>query len=532
MRFRFPKAETAMFLASFAYLCIGAHIGMVYLDDGAWVFAAKRILQGDVPYRDFMTIITPAYYYLLALLFKFLGPYLIIERAVSCVFLTLLSCLVYLFVQKLTDSRAWAMIGLAISAVYLGNYSHYPGSAPAALFFGLWGVYCFFGFMNNKSPQYLFCSGLAVAASFLFRQDIGVYIFLVLASGIFWISSKNFYRYLMGFAIIVIPAAAYFLVKVPLGDLWYDFVEYPLKIYPSVARLPYPVNFSSRFGLFASQSLFDFLWQVSAMMPYILPPLIYVGFFIRVFLNPTRACAMPQRLGITLLIFLGLLFLNQARLRADDWHILATLLPAVILFVIFIRRLWSHPFHRGVARPFVCFLVLLISFKPGVTKIAILIEPNFVACGLPTAKGISFMKEAVGTENNPQEFLNYQKAIQFVVKNVPKSEPIFVSSIRHDRICSADPLFYFLADRPSATKFHEMHRGYVTQESVQRQIVRELESSKTQYIVRRQILDAICSEPNASSQPMGAHYLDRYIQQNFSLVQQYGYEFVLKRNTG
>ncbi|MCZ6877710.1 MAG: hypothetical protein O7G29_06180, partial [Acidobacteria bacterium] len=49
-------------------------------DEGIVVYAAERILKGEIPYRDFWGIYPPGQFYTLALAFNFFGTSLMVER--------------------------------------------------------------------------------------------------------------------------------------------------------------------------------------------------------------------------------------------------------------------------------------------------------------------------------------------------------------------------------------------------------------------------------------------------------------------
>ena len=141
------------------------------------------------------------------------------------------------------------------------------------------------------------------------------------------------------------------------------------------------------------------------------------------------------------------------------------------------------------------------------------------------------MKETLGDDAHPGPLFNYQKAVDYIQKAVPENEPIFVASARDDRICSADPLFYFLSDRPPATKYYEFYRGHATQDEIQKSVVEDLEKNKVHYILKRQTLDQVCSEPNLSSKTDGSKRLDQYIQAYYEPVKEFGQEQILKRKS-
>ena len=59
--------------------------GLDTLDEGFEYQLAARILQGEVPYRDFFTVTTPLAFYIQALLIALVGPGLIVGRIATAI---------------------------------------------------------------------------------------------------------------------------------------------------------------------------------------------------------------------------------------------------------------------------------------------------------------------------------------------------------------------------------------------------------------------------------------------------------------
>src|SRR4051812_4396531 len=74
---------------------LGFHLGLNRIDEGFSAYGAQRILNGEIPYKDFWTIYLPAHYYFLALVFKIFGTTLWVERVWSILGQFLMSVMVY-----------------------------------------------------------------------------------------------------------------------------------------------------------------------------------------------------------------------------------------------------------------------------------------------------------------------------------------------------------------------------------------------------------------------------------------------------
>jgi hypothetical protein len=95
----------------------------------------------------------------------------------------------------------------------------------------------------------------------------------------------------------------------------------------------------------------------------------------------------------------------------------------------------------------------------------------------------------------------------------PTRAPLLVLLPRHDRVFANDASIYFLAGRPIATRFHELHPGVATTERVQREVVRELIDRDLERIVLLQWGNP--GEPNASRLSSGVDLLDRTVRARY-----------------
>src|SRR5574341_480637 len=94
--------------AGLAYFLIGFNRGLSIYDEAIPVYGAARIVDGDVPYRDFWTIYPPGQFYLLAGVFRIFGPGLLVERLVSIVLMFLTAVLLYVVSRRIVPARlAW-----------------------------------------------------------------------------------------------------------------------------------------------------------------------------------------------------------------------------------------------------------------------------------------------------------------------------------------------------------------------------------------------------------------------------------------
>ncbi|MCL4529741.1 MAG: hypothetical protein M1282_10020, partial [Chloroflexi bacterium] len=69
-----------------------------------------------------------------------------------------------------------------------------------------------------------------------------------------------------------------------------------------------------------------------------------------------------------------------------------------------------------------------------------------------------------------------EQAVEYIKTHTDEDEPIFVGNQQHDRIVVNDVGFYFLANRPNASRYAELFPGVVTTLEVQKEIVQSMKT--------------------------------------------------------
>lgn len=526
---------------SFFYLLIGFNQDINIYDEGSFVYGATRVLNGDFPYRDFWTLYTPAQFYMLGGLFKLFGASIIVERFWSTIIIFVLSLTVYLVNRKLVSQKI-ALTTWFLMVILIGEYEFFANAMPSALLFSLLSSLCLLNFLFQRHRIWLILSGLSVSAATLFRQDLGFYTFiseiLVIIPFVFINLTlkemsilnrflkvvKVVFPYLLGMVGTLLPAFIYFLSVVSLDEIRYAFVTYPLTIWANVRSLPYPTPIPNPIHLFTGVlSPISYANSFLDHVPFYFPLLIYTVAIITLIIRICKGRVDWKQIevwSIILFILLGVTFFNCARVRSDFPHLLPTLIPAVILFGVFL----SNIPHIGKFHSVLLLLAFLIGFfiviKPIYEKTHIMVKSFFqpppFSFDLDRCRGIYC----------DQNGLTYQKAIKYIQRNVPEGEKIFIGNIRHDRTRVTDIMFYFLSNRHSATKYYLLEPGFATLTTVQKKIINDIEMQQVRYIVLRN--DNV-EEPNESSKSSGIRNLDNFIQDKFILVQQFGDYTIWKR---
>ena len=153
----------------------GFHIGRGWApsDDGALSQSALRVMQGQLPHRDFAEIYTGGLSFIHALAFRAFGVNLMSLR--FCVFLFFLAWLpaVYYIALRFTS----AMVAGAITLLAVAwSYPNYPAAMPSwyNLFFATFGAAALLRYLEARTRRWLFVAGVCGGVSILIKV-IGAY---------------------------------------------------------------------------------------------------------------------------------------------------------------------------------------------------------------------------------------------------------------------------------------------------------------------------------------------------------------------
>jgi hypothetical protein len=510
-------------MAFCAYYLIDIHRFLNIYDEGYSVFGAVRIMQGEVPYRDFWVIYPPGQFYVLAALFSVFGPSIPVERLYDVAVRVALGVAAYVLARQLTKPRlaifTWALVGAALLPP--GFYYGYP-IYPALLFI-LLGVAAWLRWVRGRSLRWLVISGVAMGGATLFRHDFGAY--AALAGGLttlaLVISAPTGARtrlgaalqagslYVAGVGLVVAPVAIALLVTTSWPILWYDFVAFGLIVQPR-SHLPYPPLLFQPNGPFSLDDWLGFYFPFGLA-------LVATGVLIAT--RRRRAAAPAVWWGMAALVPLTLLLFLQALSRNDEIHRLPAVLTALILLGVLLAPALAalrRPLSNRLARTVIALGVLYYIGLPMIYTLRLAMIWVNTPCdsALPRSGCIYLPRDQ-------------QAAVLYVQNHTAPDEPIYVGLRRHDLARINDITFYFLAERPSATAYHD--QATITQDDVQMTLRAELESRQVRYLVLWSGSEALL-EPNEASQTVGATLLDTYIHAQYHAEAQFGDYAIWRRN--
>lgn len=517
---------TVLIAGAIVYLVsIGYNINIY--DEGIALVGAERVAHGEIPYRDFWTMYTPLSYYINALWMSLTGWTVMSSRILASMF-TIGTCLIIYFSLKKYTSSSVALAGYLFSMVMLFLSTIYSRPGGMALFLGALTIYILIKSFEteNKNKRIILTviSGVITGLTLLTKQDTGLYLILsiLLSALLLWIAkikygsefpklvaySPAFLLYMLGgFIIITVPFAVYFLQNVPFVELYNQLYYTPVHIYPAYREIPGP-SITKAFQSESWSIILRTTWFILYRMMIVVSITYLIDLFKKSKINQFRIDSVYMLFFSAFSLFLFLV----SFVRPDEEHLLPYFLMAIpIIFVSF----YDDRKNRIVKLFAIVVLILVVSVPLAVRGKAILelySKDKLVSVESSNAKLIKvplYWGE------------NLNKAVKFVQENTRKEDKIFVCTERNDKLVYNDVMFYFLAERLPAVRYHELHPGVSTEAPQQKEMTESIEKNKVKFIVRFSG-NSDKEEPNKSSESSNVLILDSYINDNYFRVASYG----------
>lgn len=498
-------------------------------DEGLALVGGMRVLHGEIPLRDFWAIYPPGQSYVLAALFGVAGENVLVERAYDTLVRIALALVIYLVSARVLRSWRWALAPYLAAAVLLASATFYGYAVFPALLCGFAALWLSFLYLDSDKVRWLAGAGALAGVTAFFRLDLGFYTAISIGVVLLltWLLppegddgwGARTRRLLLALAAAAGPAAL--LVFVFYGYLGsvagFDTMVANLLVFPAttfraVRHLPYPSlmpDWSIWSGPGSIDSRLDRM--LSDYLRFYIPLLVYILAAGLLVVSAVRAARGGQRFARTdtmaaALVVFGVGMFVQALSRYDEIHALPASLVVVILITWLARRIpaerWSQPWIAVPAAVVLLVPIVLYFVSPYIDLSTIV--RNFSPQGCYSTAPRAGCVPVLPGQDDVVQILDHQS---------PERGPLYAGLPRHDNVFANDVSIYFLAGRPIATRYHELHPGVTTTQTVQEEMVAELASQAPEWLVF--ITWGNPSEPNASRFSSGVTLLDEYIRDHY-----------------
>jgi len=504
--------------------------------EGVACVGAQRVLEGQVPYRDFWTVYAPGSYYLLAGLFAVLGSQILVARVAAAVLVSLAGACVYGLMRTRTPrwiALVWS-VGVALALFPMGErFGTYP-PVVVCIAAALWAASVYFG---NRRIVWLIVAGVACSFAITFKHDVGGYttiaIFVTLLIRRIQSESaeessrtitllRESAHFLMGCASVAIVVYAVVWI-VAGGDLWRDLVWFPLTDFAASrsekfpAILPVVKNMTS-----VVRTIEELSWRTR----FAAPAAVFLASVAQLSLSHRRLA--PARFATQAMLTVAMpLFWFAAHVQVNTHIYTLTVLSAAI-GAIWFADLTDGRSKGSKARACLIAVVLAFGFLPRpafeVAR-AYFGDHDVAPLNLDRGRGIACDR---GTA------ISVRNAVNYVREHTEADEVVYVGTIRHDVVVVSPSIVYFLLDRPIAVRYHELHPAIADTDSVQAEMVGDLERQHVRYAIlwRRfsdQELDAVQQRRENDLPDTGATRMDEYLDANFEQVESFGRFEIFRR---
>jgi len=514
-------------------------------DEGFIASGAMMILRGWVPIRDFYVIYGPGQYYSVAAAYHLFGEDLAVSRTLHVAMLSLLA-MALAAATIVTSRRRLSVVLLAAAAMIMGaayaNPSALYSAVPAALLLVASALALDQWFLI-KSAKWLLAASTGVGLALQYRWDFGVFGMVALGGAVLVarFDARSTFRetardlFLLAAPCLVVAVAG-FGPFVYLGGWQNWFAEVPLflvlefakwrELYmfgPTIERLAAAWDAGNKYGMLVAGYLLAYMITPFALITATLAVLV------------SRLRRGPNALDRTDVLALAiallcLCLLNQMRVRPHLWQGFPAFAVCLPLLGYLLQRRSDHaPAGWRIAgiTVFVTAALVLVLTPLHLRKDRLqdAFGGRWAAVELPRASGV---KVPQWIANQGGRWVANRELIAFVRANTTPNEPIFSGVQDTSRLVINDAMLYFLADRPSATRWIEMEPGLTNTERGQKEVVGDLDRQRVRVLVLWKMLS---NEPNATSRSNGVHLLDDYVRANYVEAGQFGDYVVMLRSS-
>jgi len=306
--------------------------GIDWRDEGLLAYGAVRVMHGEVPQRDFVSVQPPLSFYTAAGIFKLGGTSLVSLRVFGLSIFLLLPLLIYGVGRNFTGPIL--SFAAAAPACILGL--PYCNFVPLAVWQGIAAslavVLLFLPAASSRQQWLAFPAGLLTAISLFLRHDQAAYTIMsifVLATArglvrgdavpgtnlkhalLFWLA---------GIAIIFIPAILVWWRIGALPEMFRQLILFPFTTYRKTSSLPFPRLIVWRPIL-----------ETAVVLMFYVPPFVQAIAALYVVQSVISRRFRRREAILCFLVVWSALFYLQVLIRSDFTHLVITLPPLFLL---------------------------------------------------------------------------------------------------------------------------------------------------------------------------------------------------------
>jgi hypothetical protein len=431
-------------------------------DEGFLAYGAARVLDGQVPNKDFVSLQPPLSFYATACAFKMLGTNLHSMRILGFAMHLLVIALTFLICRNF--AKPVVAFTATIPAVFIGIpfFSFVPFAVWHGIVFSLCSMFFFLTYLSHKKPYLLFLSGFTTAVTIISRHDQGFYSVLAIMACIAILSLKIDVAnripvlkcvscWIGGILVLIVPFGMWSVYNGSAHYMLEQLVLFPFSTYGKTSSIPMPkFDWSQDLSL----NVFNSFFYVT--------PLVTLSTILICIVRIVRNKTADFPLKCFFMSVIASLFYLQVLTRSDLNHLIITAPPFFILLGFILWR--AVQYAAGAIRT-------------GTRSLSGAAESvsTYLLCGayiLVFWSGFAFYEDRL-TNPAPNNFvqLSLPRGGVFVDANTCRSIETLVSVIQkytqnnQSILCLPyQPMIYFLAERRNPTRWNYLWPGDQTEE--------------------------------------------------------------------
>lgn len=465
-------------------------------DEGTIVYGAQRVIEGAVPYRDFVEVMGPGSFYWLALFFKILGDSwqvtqfcLLVTAAGACF-------LVYWIARQYVSRRAaviaWLFFVILSLPLWPASNHHLYSNL-----FALASLAAFLEWQKKNRAIYLATAGVLAGITSCFIQQKGLYLLIALMIVIAMHKAKLYGRACVLKRILVL-SGSYVIVGGVVTLLFYragaleDLINctftWPLTAYHTVNA---GIVWSSISAALAPGAIYFRLFPVQ------------LGFLFE------ALCLVPFVLLAVLPFCILIAGIKFAR-RSDVYSLL---LPALAIWLSEMHR--KEIYHLAYGAPLIIIAGMkFLEFVPR-PRIRTLFLAGTAISLILVAFGDLWNTRggySIETRRGMVQDISRDEALIFLNTVVPRGELVFVYPYY--------PMYYYLAAVRNPTRYSLLMYHYNTTEQFD-QVIRDLKDKHVKFVLWDTVVDGANLRtwfPGYLQPPPDQLKLEQYLQASYQLI--------------
>jgi hypothetical protein len=428
-------------------------------DEGFLAYGAERVLDGQLPNRDFVSLQPPFSFYTTAFFFRIFGISLVSLRILGLSIYLLIITMVYIVSLRFVRPILALTAGVLTAVMSMSFFNFTPFAVWHGVLASLVTLLLVLKFTETNRRRWAFLAGITTAIIILSRHDQGFYfIIAVLIYALlikFYLKSISPGRllcfWILGVLAVMIPLLTYWLFYGALPDMYRQLVVFPLYNYSRTSSLPYPVF---KLDLPLRKNMVTGLFYLLPIIEF----LAAIWLIKKIIRRQFSACHTHA----AFILVISILFFCQVLTRSDFHHLFIMLPVFFILFVLSIE-VFVRIFNKKRISTVITFAILLL-----ISSFVLYTSPVYLPSlaektteiSVERARGIRAYKAGIA------------KKIEMVTGEIQK-----YSRPGDSILCLPyQPIFYFLSQRHNPTRWNYIWPGDLTAEDYE-QLIKQADES-------------------------------------------------------